>query len=241
MFSFGVSDFCTLASIVAAVSGGVLLGCSVVFKTGALSGVMGISNYTRRLMFQVEMKRYAFTVGMILAGIVMSLVYGAVEPLPPPSFDTNQRVKMFLRLGIGSFIVGLGASMQHGCTSGHGLTGLACLSLRSWLAVPTFMAAGMLTATLSQSAQALPPDSQIEAELPKWYIGSAVAASSAVVLAIIAAVFRCVDRGGNMRVMQVAMLFGEVVVGLTFGCGLVISGMARHSKAFLDWGSGAGA
>jgi len=131
--------------------------------------------------------------------------------------------------------------MQRGCTSGHGLTGLARLSLRSWVAVPTFMAAGMLTATLSQSAQAFPPDAQTEAEVPKWYIGSAVAASSAVVLAMIAAVFRCVDRGGNERAKQVAVLFGELVVGLTFGCGLVISGMARPSKvaAFLDWGSGA--
>jgi len=77
--------------------------------------------------------------------------------------------------------------------------------------------------------------------VPKWYVGSAVAASLAAVLGIIAAVCRSVGRGGDDRMMQAAMLVGELVVGLTFGCGLVISGMARPSKvaAFLDLGSGA--
>jgi uncharacterized membrane protein YedE/YeeE len=42
-------------------------------------------------------------------------------------------------------IVGLGASFGSGCTSGHGVCGLSRLSLRSLVAVPTFMATAAIT------------------------------------------------------------------------------------------------
>ncbi|MEL6318129.1 MAG: YeeE/YedE thiosulfate transporter family protein, partial [Pseudomonadota bacterium] len=49
---------------------------------------------------------------------------------------------------IGGVIVGLGASLGSGCTSGHGVCGLSRLSLRSLVAVPTFMATAAITVFL---------------------------------------------------------------------------------------------
>ncbi len=52
------------------------------------------------------------------------------------------------RLALGGLLVGFGTRLSNGCTSGHGISGLASLSLTSLYAVITFMAVGILTAHL---------------------------------------------------------------------------------------------
>jgi len=49
---------------------------------------------------------------------------------------------------IGGVIVGFGASLGSGCTSGHGVCGLSRLSVRSIVAVPTFMFTAAITVYL---------------------------------------------------------------------------------------------
>ena len=49
----------------------------------------------------------------------------------------------------GGALVGLGTRLGSGCTSGHGVCGMARLSKRSFAATLTFLAVGMLTATLA--------------------------------------------------------------------------------------------
>ena len=53
------------------------------------------------------------------------------------------------RLGfiLGGFCVGFGTRLGNGCTTGHGICGLARLSTRSLVGVLTFMATGVLSAT----------------------------------------------------------------------------------------------
>jgi uncharacterized membrane protein YedE/YeeE len=46
---------------------------------------------------------------------------------------------------VGGLVVGFGTRMGSGCTSGHGVCGMARLSRRSILATLTFMAAGFAT------------------------------------------------------------------------------------------------
>jgi uncharacterized membrane protein YedE/YeeE len=53
-----------------------------------------------------------------------------------------------LMIAIGGVIVGLGASLGSGCTSGHGVCGLSRLSVRSIVAVPTFMVTAAITVYL---------------------------------------------------------------------------------------------
>lgn len=49
--------------------------------------------------------------------------------------------------GLGGLLVGAGSKLQNGCTSGHGVCGLPRFTKRSWLAVSTFLAVGVLTST----------------------------------------------------------------------------------------------
>ena len=48
-------------------------------------------------------------------------------------------------LALGGLIVGIGVTMASGCTSGHGVCGLARFSLRSLVAVLSFMASTAMT------------------------------------------------------------------------------------------------
>ena len=49
---------------------------------------------------------------------------------------------------VGGLLVGFGTRLGSGCTSGHGVCGIARLSKRSLVATLTFLLVGMLTATL---------------------------------------------------------------------------------------------
>jgi len=60
------------------------------------------------------------------------------------------------RLAIGGFLVGFGTRLSKGCTSGHGISGLASLSTTSVVAVITFIVIGILTALAIQSLGVLP-------------------------------------------------------------------------------------
>jgi uncharacterized membrane protein YedE/YeeE len=54
------------------------------------------------------------------------------------------------RLALGGLLVGFGTRLSNGCTSGHGISGLASLSTTSLYAVITFMVVGIITAQLFQ-------------------------------------------------------------------------------------------
>ncbi|MFC1506766.1 YeeE/YedE family protein [Thermoproteota archaeon] len=60
------------------------------------------------------------------------------------------------RLALGGFLVGAGTRLSKGCTSGHGISGVASLSTASIFAVITFICIGILTAIMIQSMGILP-------------------------------------------------------------------------------------
>ena len=78
--------------------------------------------------------------GMVQAPGLVFLVSGSW-----PALDVPVSPAM---IAIGGVIVGFGASLGSGCTSGHGICGLSRLSRRSIVAVPTFMATAALTVFL---------------------------------------------------------------------------------------------
>ncbi len=55
-------------------------------------------------------------------------------------------------LALAGLLVGFGARLGSGCTSGHGVCGLARLSRRSIVAVATFMAAAIATVAIMNAA-----------------------------------------------------------------------------------------
>jgi len=84
--------------------------------------------------------RIALVIGMILSPVLLFAVTGAMPALTIPVSPAM--------IAIGGVIVGLGASLGSGCTSGHGVCGLSRFSVRSLVAVPTFMLTAAITVFL---------------------------------------------------------------------------------------------
>ena len=119
--------------------GGILIGLSATVLlgfNGRIAGISGIVNGAIAFS-KLEIWRWLFIVGMLLGGILYE--YG-LAPQPTPSAQFTP-VAMIL----GGFLVGVGTRMGSGCTSGHGVCGLGRLSLRSLVAVLTFMITAILT------------------------------------------------------------------------------------------------
>jgi uncharacterized protein len=119
--------------------GGVLIGLSatlLLWLNGRIAGISGIAFGALRGAVGDQSWRYAFLLGLLIAGgVTLQLM-----PHAPPreGFPTA----LLLTAGL---LVGFGTSMGNGCTSGHGVCGLGRLSKRSFVAVLTFMLSAMLT------------------------------------------------------------------------------------------------
>ncbi|MEL6362286.1 MAG: YeeE/YedE thiosulfate transporter family protein [Pseudomonadota bacterium] len=108
-----------------------MLGLGRIFgATGIISGLVPATN--EELSW-----RLALMLGMILAPGLLFAIAGIVPELSIPVSPAM--------IVVGGVIVGLGASLGSGCTSGHGVCGLSRLSIRSLVAVPTFMATAAIT------------------------------------------------------------------------------------------------
>ncbi|HSV29886.1 MAG TPA: YeeE/YedE family protein [Candidatus Omnitrophota bacterium] len=127
-------------SPVSAVAGGVLIGLGAVvllLANGRIAGIAGILGSVLSDPAARDSRwRLAFLAGMVTPAVALGAVgrfeiQGAGLSLP-------------LLLAAG-FLVGFGTRMGNGCTSGHGICGLARLSKRSAAAVATFMAAATVT------------------------------------------------------------------------------------------------
>ena len=123
----------------ASLSGGVLLGLAsalFILLNGRILGISGILGGLIPPKRTDTLWRLAF-----LAGLFSSpWIYQALAPtslLTAPRIDAG-----VLLLIVAGLLVGLGTRYGSGCTSGHGVCGLARLSPRSLIATLTFMAAG---------------------------------------------------------------------------------------------------
>ena len=124
---------------VTALMGGILIGVSATLLlafNGRIAGISGIVNGA--ITFAKDQGwRWLFILGMVLGGGLYE--YG----LAPQSTPTSTFAPWAMIMG--GFLVGFGTRMGSGCTSGHGVCGLGRLSLRSLVAVLTFMTTAILT------------------------------------------------------------------------------------------------
>lgn len=124
--------------------GGTLIGLGAVLLMLGLGRILGATGVMSGLIFAESREEFSWrammVVGMILAPGLIYLVTGAMPALSVPVSP--------LMIVIGGVLVGLGASLGSGCTSGHGVCGLSRLSVRSMVAVPTFMATAAITVYL---------------------------------------------------------------------------------------------
>ena len=121
--------------------GGVLIGISAVLLmalTGRIAGISGIIGGLLPPAAASERSwRLAFILGLVAAPASLRVITGD-SFIGPPTVG----VPILITAGL---LVGIGTTLGSGCTSGHGICGISRLSLRSIVAVLTFMAAAIVT------------------------------------------------------------------------------------------------
>ena len=125
-------------AVVLTLIGGVLIGLAAVLLMLTLGRVAGISGIIGGLFAGGSGDigwRVAFVAGLI-AGPLAATLCGA--PLPEIGIDAS--ASKVLAAGL---LVGFGSRLGSGCTSGHGVCGLARLSPRSLIATLTFVTVGV--------------------------------------------------------------------------------------------------
>lgn len=120
--------------------GGVLIGRAAIVLMGGLgriAGVSGIAGSLIRRDISGRGWRLAFVSGLLMAPLLLGLIRddsGIGLPQVPLPW-----------MALAGLLVGFGTGVGSGCTSGHGVCGIARLSPRSLLATAVFMAFGIGT------------------------------------------------------------------------------------------------
>lgn len=125
--------------------GGLMIGTAaalMLLGLGRIAGVSGLAARTVGLSTTGAPRPIAgaFIIGLPAGAAAMALLAGQVQARFPAGIAT---------LLIAGVLVGFGTRLGSGCTSGHGVCGLARLSPRSLVATATFMAAGFATVAIS--------------------------------------------------------------------------------------------
>ena len=121
----------------AGLAGGILIGLAAVVLMGLLGRIAGVSGIVAGLLKPFgddAIWRAAFVLGLIGGASVLRLQGWAETPVISTSWPI---------LIVGGFLVGLGTRIGGGCTSGHGVCGIARLSTRSIIATAIFLSVAM--------------------------------------------------------------------------------------------------
>jgi uncharacterized membrane protein YedE/YeeE len=130
---------------ISAAIGGALIGLSaalLMLLDGRIAGITGIFAGLIDPASADRTWRLTFIAGLILAPLSAALV-GVAIPIPhmPASWIT---------IVAGGLLVGFGTRLSNGCTSGHGVCGIARLSPRSITATAIFMAAAIVVVAFTR-------------------------------------------------------------------------------------------
>ncbi|MEN8917546.1 MAG: YeeE/YedE thiosulfate transporter family protein [Octadecabacter sp.] len=125
----------------ASLGGGVLIGLASVALMAVAGRIMGATGILAGILqpssFSDWSWRAVILAGMIAGPLVVMMFTGQMPAVQVPISTTM--------LIIGGFIVGLGVTFGGGCTSGHGVCGMARVSPRSIVATVSFMIATAIT------------------------------------------------------------------------------------------------
>jgi uncharacterized membrane protein YedE/YeeE len=145
MFPLGVTSY---------ILGGIIIGLGVLFVyvltgqhatqsslfSSTISYFSKIPYFNRKTYLDSREWRLYFAAGVILGALIYTVT------ISPDGFWTTS--VQWWRLLIGGFLVGFGTRLSSGCTSGHGISGIASLSTTSLFAVITFIVVGAITANI---------------------------------------------------------------------------------------------
>jgi uncharacterized protein len=131
---------------VSAAIGGALIGLAatmLMLVTGRIAGIAGILGDLIDLAGGDRVWRLAFILGLIAAPLAIAMTG---SPLRAPAMPG------WIVIVIAGLLVGFGTRLGNGCTSGHGICGIARLSPRSIAATLTFMLTAMLVVAITRHA-----------------------------------------------------------------------------------------
>ena len=128
-------------SFIYPLAGGLLIGTAaalLLVLSGRVAGVSGMAAAAVRIADKGPPwpQAAAFVLGLPIGAYLIATFYRT------PEMQITSSVPLLLA---GGLLVGFGTRLGNGCTSGHGVCGMARLSPRSIAATATFMAAGFLT------------------------------------------------------------------------------------------------
>jgi uncharacterized membrane protein YedE/YeeE len=121
-------------------AGGALIGAAaagLLVLTGKTAGISGIVDGVLRREKGEWGWKAAFILGLIAGGVILRFTLPQTMPASAP--------RSLTLVAIGGLLVGFGARLGGGCTSGHGVCGIGRLSRRGLVGTLIFMAAGMVT------------------------------------------------------------------------------------------------
>jgi uncharacterized membrane protein YedE/YeeE len=214
-------------------STGDAIGCSTLVSPFSMSGISKAALDTKLPLFA----------GIVATPLVLPYL-GLAHLLPAGGYEVIEGTS---RLVLAMLLVGFGSKLGGGCTSGHGLSGIGRLSVRSVANVCTFMAFGALAATMFNTNALL----HVVTETGKGKAVTAVNAIANTVSAtqadkalygkILASAFAGYATIGYLaknniiikRGSQAADIVKSAVHGATgvlFGVGLVVSQMVNPAK-----------
>ncbi|KIW47778.1 uncharacterized protein PV06_00441 [Exophiala oligosperma] len=203
---------------------------ALLFNNGC---VLGASGQLRGILTGPTFKTSAFIAGMALSVFVTKTIFPTLIPhYDVPQQDWNDSLWI---VGLGT-LTGYGTKSCNGCTSGHMLCGVSRLSARSLIATLTFMVVAYVThqyvvpsSSTKFSSSNCPagvdcyapvyPNSDLVVNLVL-----AITASIVSLHLIPSIVFRVANKS------ELAGLASRLLVGFTFGFGLLVSGFADPVK-----------
>ena len=125
-----------------AFAGGIIIGLAVVVFFVGNGRLAGVSSITDNLLTSKQSRgdNFLFLIGLVVGPIIF-LFFTTNEI---PFFITNSLPLIIA----GGLLVGIGTKVASGCTSGHGICGVARSSLRSVIATLLFMITAILTVAI---------------------------------------------------------------------------------------------
>jgi len=192
--------------------GGLFIGCASGLYMLFARRVAGNSGALKALVLGPrDPSKLSYLAGLVGGGALMAAALPSAFEASPPSTPL---------VALAGLAVGCGTALGNGCTSGHGLSGLSRLSKRSLVAVPTFMAVAIVTATLRNGTRG-PIVPVAAAEPAVLALAAQIGGGLAVALLPLAVLSRA-DR-------TLKEAYAALWTGTCFAVGLAIGGMTRPS------------
>lgn len=132
-------------SLTHSLGGGIMIGLAAALMLIVIGRIAGISGIMGGIMFPKKGDtawRAVFVGGLIAGAVVAPSLFGTEFV-----FDLQASWPLII---VGGFLVGFGTRMGSGCTSGHGVCGVARFSKRSIVATLLFMASAIVTVFISR-------------------------------------------------------------------------------------------